>query len=299
MQEVVKQTVEGLRAVNETMAKQQSIVCGLLVYWEKVLSDMETAIRDKEAAEASAAAPISVTPPAPAPLAPSDDKKWMRESFVGKDLVQEAQKIAPLPALTRDRLESMDPKTRADFFAASEQLNKATAGFTELYKAAHGRVEPTAEAAPTPSSQPTMEAPSFTPPSQQAEAVTALFIATVNQFLSPEISLAGRGFMQPKPNSPVRQYQEDILRTPSKTLGTWPTAFYRNADTRSQQLLISSNSLVIQFDKISADSQMELVDIIDVNTGNSVLSAAIISPSMKEVVNDTIRWSLSKLQEQV
>ncbi len=60
--------------------------------------------------------------------------------------------------------------------------------------------------------------------------------SSILKFLSPTIIHGGRGFI--KPTATFQQYEEDIMKAdPDRVLG-WPAGFYRNRDSKDEQLLV-------------------------------------------------------------
>jgi hypothetical protein len=66
------------------------------------------------------------------------------------------------------------------------------------------------------------------------------------KFLSPTVYAMGKGFTEPGYGG-LEQYNEDVLRLNPRDLEThqWPNGFYRDAQTRLQQLLIRNNKIQV------------------------------------------------------
>lgn len=272
MVDAINKTVEALRTQNVLLAQQQSIVVGLLGYWEQVQKEM----LEGGMVIVQAELPEAIISPNPI----SADNRWQRPHHPtpvvpeqGVDMVSQVLE-APNP----------DPK----LLAAADRLLDATKSFGKLHKTNHGRIEqPDAQvAAPTPeAAQPTAEV-------QQDSSIQLELKMLINQFLSPKVAMYGRGFLHPEHGTNITQYMEDVVRAPLANKATWPTGFYRDSASGAQQFMINANGLLVIVDKVDSYSELGTIEVTDIAHQWVVPDPEKAREVMKQTIINTIRWDL-------
>ena len=154
------------------------------------------------------------------------------------------------------------PPVRFDTPAsAAPTIANAAAGA----QAALGRVSEAVSQRPTPqraAAAPTRApAPRVAPadqsvaqdPNQRAQQAAAEYTghfygsgSVIAKFLSPSVYSLGRGFLEPGYGG-LEQYTEDVLKLCPVDLETnqWPSGFYRDSETKLQQLLMRNNKVQV------------------------------------------------------